>query len=113
KTPLPPIEEIGTSSRRSPSVSTGTISTSSPGWATVSSAATWSACQRASGLLRVAARSTLAVTVGSLRQGVAVEVVELAERVAQAVAGDRPSAFPQRDRWPVQHLVDDAAGQSL
>ncbi len=56
-TPLPPSSQIGTSSRRSPTVSTITSSTVTAGSAARRRAAMWSACQRASGLPRVAART--------------------------------------------------------
>ena len=66
--PLPPTSASARSCTRSPCVLIGTSSTGSAGWAARSSAATCSACQRASWLRRVAMRSGLDKAV-SLRVG--------------------------------------------
>ena len=102
-TPLPPSSQIGTSSRRSPWVSTTTSSTVTSGSTACSSAATCSACQRASGLPRVAARSTRRspagrrACVGRAPAGhgatsTSSEGEQLAQRGDEAVAPGEPAA---------------------
>ena len=102
-TPLPPSSQMGTSSRRSPLVSTTTTSASTPGSNLCSSAATWSACQRASAEPRVAMRRR--VTVPSGCPGAAAPVNP---RSRTALAG--PPRAGRRGRCPPRPSAPPWAG---
>ena len=89
-----------------------------------SSAATCSACQRASGLPRVAARSRRAgdrPLLGGAGDGLvarrvaqlALEGEQLAQRGDQAIAAGRAGGVLERDRRLVQQLAEDPPGEGL
>src|SRR5436305_9848747 len=94
---------MATSVRRSPVVSTRTISTSPP-----SNEATWSVCHRANWLPLVAARSRRPAG-----RAIALEIEEEAEGLGQALAARRARRLLQPDGRAMEELVDDAIRQRL
>src|SRR5436189_3343165 len=100
---------MGTSRRRSPCVSTMTSSTSTAGSAARSSPAMCSACHRASGDPRVAARMSTDLLSGLIF----VEGEEIAERRDEAIAARGSCGVAQCELRLVEELADDAVGEGV
>src|SRR5690606_35733517 len=119
-TPLPPISQMGMSRRWSAVVSMTSKVTStarpparSAGRAP-SSAATWSACQRASAEPRVAIGSASEPVIGPLGSARAsVQVEQVAQGLGQPLAPGGAGGVLDADRGLVQELGDDALGERL
>src|SRR5829696_6163836 len=118
-TPLPPSSQMGTSRRRSPFVSTRTISASSPGSAFCSRATTRSACHRARAEPRVATRSrtvSLPRRRGRARRArrpSRLDLEQLAQGGHEAVATGAAGGILQHDAGPVQQLGHEAPGHGV
>src|SRR5690606_11524904 len=98
--PLPPIAASERSRISSPRMLSGSSSTSRPGCAARSRAATCSVCHRASGLLRVAMRSRSMPALSRSRgpgAGTALQVADRRAQLGHAAAADvqRPVAVAQ------------------